>query len=435
VRIVVTGGAGQLGTAVIRRLLHNRKHTIVCIDTRPPLVVPGGRVRAVAADVRDHTIRRHFEDADALVHLAFVMSAPLPRPELHAINVDGSKNVFTVAAAVGIRHILYASSVAAYGLVPGHPHPVVEDTPRKNQAWFPYASAKYEVEAFLDEFERVHPEVAVTRFRPGILVGAHMDHALGRALRAGFLPYMSRAPLPLVWDEDVADAFALALDKRVAGAFNLVADEPLPAPTLARATGLHGIPAPRILLKAANAVARVVEPGWLDGATVVPAFSSEKAKRELGWTPRCPTSRAVIERFRDEIPQRLDPRLRAFFAAVALVGRFRPPPEEARTMRARIHLRLTGPRGGDVGVLLEDGRIAIVRGIPRPPTSIARIPAETFLDFLRGKQSFSTAMMTGRIHIEGDPSAGMLLQGMVTTFRARFAKKEAVPMPTRGGEG
>jgi hypothetical protein len=31
--------------------------------------------------------------------------------------------------------------------------------------------------------------------------------------------------------------------------------------------------------------------------------------------------------------------------------------------------------------------------------------------------------MTGRIQIEGDPSAAMLLQGMVTTFRARFTKE------------
>jgi nucleoside-diphosphate-sugar epimerase/putative sterol carrier protein len=422
-RIVVTGGAGQLGTAVIRRLLRNRKHTIVCLDTRPPVIVPFGRFRAVSADIRDHTIRRHLQGADALIHLAFVIAAPLPRPELHAINVGGSRNVFEGAVDVGIPHILYSSSVAAYGLVPGHPNPVVEDSPRKNQSWFAYASAKYEVEAFLDDLERAHPDLAVTRFRPGILIGAHMEHVLGRALRAGILPHTSPAPLPLVWDEDVADAFALALDKRIAGAFNLVADEPLSARMLARATGLRGVPAPRLLLKAINALTRAADSGWVDGAAVIPVFSSEKAKRELGWAPSCPTSRAVVERFRRDIPRSLDPRLRAFFAAVALVGRFRPPPEEARTLRARIHLHLSGPRGGDVGLLFEDGRLRVERGVPRPPTSVARIPAATFLDFLRGKQSFSTAQMTGHVQIEGDPSAAMLLQGMVTTFRARFSKE------------
>src|SRR5262249_35374207 len=159
-RIVVTGGAGQLGTAVIRRLLQNRKHTVVCLDTRPPVVVPAGRIRAVRVDVRDQTIRRHLHGADALIHLAFVMSAPLARAELHAINVDGSRNVFEAAVEVGIPHILYSSSVAAYGFVPGHPNPVVEDSPRKNQSWFAYASAKYEVEFFLDELERGRPDVA-----------------------------------------------------------------------------------------------------------------------------------------------------------------------------------------------------------------------------------------------------------------------------------
>src|SRR5262249_44604144 len=157
--------------------------------------------------------------------------------------------------------------------------------------WFAYASAKFEVEAFLDDFERAHADVAVTRLRPGVLVGANMDHVLGRVLRAGFLPYASRTPLPLVWDEDVADAVAIALDRRVAGAFTLAADEPLPAPTLARATGLRPLPLPRLLVKAVNAVARVADSGWTDGAAVVPVFSSEKAKRELGWRPSCATSR------------------------------------------------------------------------------------------------------------------------------------------------
>ena len=423
-RIVVTGGAGQLGTAVIRRLLRKRQHTVICLDTRPPLVVPAGRVRAVRVDIRDQTLRRHLQGADAVIHLAFVIAAPLPRPQLHAINVEGSRNVFEAAADVGIPHILYSSSVAAYGLVPGHPEPVVEDTPRQHQSWFPYASAKYEVEAILDGFERAHPEIAVTRFRPGILVGAHMDHALGRSLRAGILPYTSKSPMPLVWDEDVADAFFLALEGRVAGAFNLVAADALPPRALARAAGFRALPTPRLLLKAVNAVTRAIDPAWLDPGPA-PIVSSEKARRELGWDPRCPTARDVLVHFRAEVPQRLDPRLRAFFAALRVLARFRDPPEEARNLRAQIHLRLTGPRGGDIGLIFEDGRIRVERGIPRPPTSIARMPAETFRALLSGKQSFTTAQMTGEITIEGDASAAMLLQGLVTTFRARLTREVA----------
>jgi UDP-glucose 4-epimerase len=432
VRIVVTGGAGQLGTVVIRRLLRKRQHTVICLDTRPPLVVPAGRVRAVRVDIRDQTIRRHLQGADALIHLAFVIAAPLPRPELHAINVEGSRNVFAAAVDVGIPHILYASSVAAYGLVPGHPDPVVEDSPRQHQSWFPYASAKYEVEAILDELERAHPQVAVTRFRPGILIGAHMDHALGRALRAGILPDTGKSPMPLVWDEDVADAFFLALEGRVAGAFNLVAGDALPPRALARAAGFRSVPAPRFLLKAVNRITRAIDPAWLD-ANPVPVISSEKARRELGWDPRFATGREVLAHYRAEVPQRLDPWLRAFFAALRLFARFRDPPEEARNLRAQIHLRLTGPRGGDIGLIFEDGRIRVERGIPRPPSSIARMPAETFRALLAGKQSFTTAQMTGEITVEGDASAAMLLQGLVTTFRARLTREGAPARRARPG--
>src|SRR5262249_47036878 len=133
--------------------------------------------------------------------------------EFESINVGGSKNVFEAAARARVRRIVYASSVAAYGVVPGHPVPIVEDTPRRLQPEFPYAATKYAVEEFLDGFEPGHPEIAVTRLRPGVLFGARMDHPLGSALRRRILIDTDGPAVPIVWDEDVADAIMLALRK------------------------------------------------------------------------------------------------------------------------------------------------------------------------------------------------------------------------------
>src|SRR5439155_19868861 len=126
---------------------------------------------------------------EALVHLGFVVTRFERREVMDAINVEGSRNVFRAAAAAGIRRIVYSSSVAAYGVVPGQPVPIVEDTPRRYQDDFAYAANKYRVEEHLDGFEREHPEIAVVRLRPSILIGQRMDHRLGDGLRR-------RAPPP-----------------------------------------------------------------------------------------------------------------------------------------------------------------------------------------------------------------------------------------------
>src|SRR5262245_24915848 len=125
-RVVVTGGSGQLGSRVLRRLAADRKvKAITSIDLRPPAIA-SPKIRAVTADVRDQDIGRHMKDHDALVHLAFVVTEVRPRDEVEAVNVGGSANVFAAGAAAGITRIVYSSSIAAYGVVPGHPEPITE---------------------------------------------------------------------------------------------------------------------------------------------------------------------------------------------------------------------------------------------------------------------------------------------------------------------
>ncbi|MGZ3440179.1 MAG: NAD-dependent epimerase/dehydratase family protein, partial [Polyangia bacterium] len=129
-RIAVTGAAGQLGTVVLRRLAVERGVTAIrSLDLRPPAVA-SGKLEHVRADVRDRDFARFLDGCDALVHLAFIVTGAPPRPVFDAINVGGSKNVIEAAVKVGIKKIVYTSSVAAYGVVHGHPRPIVETTPR-----------------------------------------------------------------------------------------------------------------------------------------------------------------------------------------------------------------------------------------------------------------------------------------------------------------
>ncbi|MGH7457129.1 MAG: NAD-dependent epimerase/dehydratase family protein, partial [bacterium] len=198
-KIAVTGGSGQLGTLVLRRLITDKTvKEVTAIDLRPP-VVASAKIRMIRADIREDNFAQYLQDCEVLVHLAFVVTSYLPRAEFDAINIEGSKNVFRAAAAAGVRHIVYASSIAAYGTMPGHPVPIVETTPRHCHDSMPYAAAKFSLEEFLDEFEQEHPNIVVTRFRPAILLGIYMEHPFGQTLRQRRIVDRGDTPIPIVW--------------------------------------------------------------------------------------------------------------------------------------------------------------------------------------------------------------------------------------------
>lgn len=422
IRVAVTGGAGQLGTLVMRGLCRDPDVGLVrCLDLRKPTVA-SPKVEAVVADVRDPSFARHLEGIDAVAHLAFVVTKHLPRERYEAINVGGSRNVFNAAAQCGVQTIVYASSVAAYGVVPGHPEPLVEASERQFQPNFAYSACKWLVEDLLDAFEEDHPDIAVSRMRPTILLGRTMDHPLGSLLRARRMVSLGGdRPLPIVWDEDVADAFVLALKHRARGAYNLCTQDGLTAEDLARAGGLHLVRLPERVLRGgvrlsgmlANlGVGEAHDPAWTEvtsRARLCPA--PDKAREDLGWSPRCATASEVIRRYVRVAPRGGDPRLyAALTAAVSVAG------DRARELLpagASVHLEVEGPRGGDFGLTFDGPRLSLSRSAPRPPSVRLALRDEDMFSLLSGKTSFEAARRDGRVEIEGDEAeanaAGHLL--------------------------
>lgn len=435
VKVVVTGGAGQLGTALLRRLARERSiREIVSLDVRPPIVA-SGKVSHVIADVRDPAIEEHFRGADAVFHLAFIVTKVMDRDDFETINVGGSKNVFERAYAAGVRQLVYASSVAAYGVV-DRTDVVTEDTPRVRDPGFAYAACKYDVEAFLDEWEAAHPDVTVARMRPSVLLGARIEHNLGVALRYRTIPALPK-PVPMVWDEDVADAFALAFKNKARGAFNLSCDEPLDGAGLARAGHLRLIPLPEGAIRTTLALSDFladqgigVDPAWVRAVTAeLTPYDTRRAREVLGWKPAYPTGETVIRRFVETAPSVMDPRLQLFFRMVDFgAQRAKPIPDLQHTV-ADAHLWLLGPGGGDVALHVRHGRIRITFGVPRPPGSVAMIKTSHFLDMLAGRMDFSVAQVTGRLKVEGEATGAFLVGGMVAQFR-----KQAESAPGLAGK-
>lgn len=318
-KVVITGGSGQLGSLVLERLAATPEiDRILSLDLVPPRIA-SSKLEYRIVDLRAPGIEQHLDGASALIHLAFVVTKRASPAERHGANVEGSCRLFEAAALHGVARIVYASSVAAYGLVPGQPVPILETSERHRTGYMPYADEKYEVEEYLDEFERRHPGIALVRLRPGIFLGRRILYPSAQFVRRRVMPFVSAARRPFVWDEDVADAVVHGLSEGVSGAYNLAAADPLPTEQIARLAGFRPLRIPDQAVRAFAVATSVLQRGafssdasWLRAASVELVISSDKARARLGWTPRYPTVADVARAFGKQAPRPTDRRIVLF---------------------------------------------------------------------------------------------------------------------------
>jgi len=301
-------------------------------------------------------------------------------------------------------------------LVHGHPRPIREDDERFYQPEFAYSRAKYEVEAFLDDFERENPEMIVTRLRPVVTVGERMESLMGWTLRNRRIPTTGDVPFPVVWEEDGVDAFDLALRHGAAGAFNLSADGELTA----KEVGMKTVKIPRWLgLLVAHlsphlaklGIGSMIDPAWIRSSDAPIVLSSEKAVRELGWQRRCPTTVDVMRHFDRVVPRHLDNRIVAWAKSLHRS----PAPADAPADAPAVHLHLTGPPGGDLTLGKEGGHWIARMGRPWRIAASIHLHAQTLLDLLAGVRDWATAASSGEIRIEGPEEAVSLVRRALAT--------------------
>ena len=130
-RILVTGGAGFIGSHLVERLLGDG-HAVRVLDDfstgrRENLAFARrvDEVEVIAGDIRDPTaVRAAMADVDGVFHEAALVSVPrsVECPELScAINAHGTARIFDAARRAGVQRVVYASSAAVYGDADGTP--------------------------------------------------------------------------------------------------------------------------------------------------------------------------------------------------------------------------------------------------------------------------------------------------------------------------
>lgn len=120
---VVTGGAGFIGSHLVRELVRRGERVRVLDNLSSSdlsrLASVAQDVEFMEGDVRDaEAVRRALDGAEIVLHQAAVASVPrsIAEPEAtHAANITGTINVLEAARASGVRRVIFASSSAVYG--------------------------------------------------------------------------------------------------------------------------------------------------------------------------------------------------------------------------------------------------------------------------------------------------------------------------------
>jgi UDP-glucose 4-epimerase len=121
---VVTGGAGFIGSALVRALLARGDGQVRVIDNlltgrESNLADVLGQIQWDRSDIRDsHAMLSTLRGAEVVFHLAAIPSVPRsiqdPVPS-HEVNIDGTFNVLRASVEAKVRRVVYAASSSAYG--------------------------------------------------------------------------------------------------------------------------------------------------------------------------------------------------------------------------------------------------------------------------------------------------------------------------------
>jgi UDP-glucose-4-epimerase GalE len=308
-RILVTGGAGYIGSHTVRMLLkrgyrvtvvddlsHGYRHNVESSDFHQLQVQQTG---ALAGALAGH---------DAVIHFAAYISVgeSMQAPELYfANNTGGSLSLFTAMLQAGVKHLVFSSTAAVYGIP--HASPILESFPIAPVN--PYGESKVMVETLLKWFDLIHGlrSVCLRYFNAS---GADPAGGLGEEHdpETHLIPLMLRAaatgqPLTVFGDDydtpdgtcirdyihvnDLAEAHVLAVEALLAGAasdqFNV-----------GTGSGHSVLEMLRGVEQATGRTAPYTIGPRREGDPPALVANADKLRRALGWEPRYSDLHGII---------------------------------------------------------------------------------------------------------------------------------------------
>jgi len=311
-RILVTGGAGYIGSHTVKLLLE-RGHTVTVFDNLSAghrQAVPHARL--VVADLKDvDTLDHAFinDRIEGVIHFAAsaYVGQSVPNPsKYYRNNLSTSLNLLERVRRHGIARFVFSSTCATYGIPE-----TVPITERESQKPInPYGNTKLAFERMLADYAPAHGigSVALRYFNAA---GAAADGSLGEdhtpethlipivlQTALGKRPHVevfgNDYPTPdgtcirdYVHVEDLAEAHLLALEQLVPGEFQ--------AFNIGTGTGSS---VKEVITVAESITGKAIAVKYAPRRAGDPPMlvaSAEKIQRELGWKPKYPDVRSIIE--------------------------------------------------------------------------------------------------------------------------------------------
>jgi UDP-glucose 4-epimerase len=283
-RVLVTGSAGHLGEGLVRAL-HEDGHQVSGLDL---LEAPDTSVGSI---VDREFVRRCVKGVDAVVHAATLHKPHIEshsRQEFLATNVTGTLTLLEEAVAAGVKRFVFTSSTSAFGraLVPSPGAPAawvteeVADVPRNI-----YGVTKGTAEDLCELIHRDHG-IAVVILRTSRFFPENDDRDDVRAAHADANVKVNELLYRRVDLEDVVAAHRLALERALEirfGRYIISATTPFHREDLADLRA----DAPAVVRRLfPDYEAIYAERGWTMFPSIDRVYVNDRARRDLGWSPR-----------------------------------------------------------------------------------------------------------------------------------------------------
>jgi nucleoside-diphosphate-sugar epimerase len=305
-RILVTGGTGFSGTALVQRLLV-MGHSVVAFDYKEGLQSDTLRSQGAEVQIGSVTdplaVKRSMNGVEVVFHLAAAFrELNVPNAFYDEVNVEGTRNVLHAARQAGARKFIYCSTCGVHGNVE-HP-PAHEDAPIRPADY--YQRTKYEAEPLV---KREAGDLEVVILRPAAIYGPgdpERFFMIFRRVAQGTFPMFGsgRTLYHPLYIDNLVDAFLLCMPPGVGrGREYLIADEKYyPIEEIVRAVARaldvpvripHYPVLPVVVLGHVTekicrpfGITPPIFPRRVDWYRQNRAFDISRAKRELGYEPR-----------------------------------------------------------------------------------------------------------------------------------------------------
>lgn len=198
--------------------------------------------RTIEVDLRTHRgtdLKSRVAGADILVHLGRTDGVELDGTGAGGVDVAGTRELLDAVGSVGVTAVVILSSATAYGAWYDNPVPLTEDAPLRPNPSLGFATHKAEIERLAAEWRQGHPAATVAVLRPTVAVAEDTADWLGASLWST-MPLASaeeEPPAQFVHLDDLADAVAVAVRRRLDGPYNVAPDGWISGEDLRRLAG------------------------------------------------------------------------------------------------------------------------------------------------------------------------------------------------------